>query len=74
MDNQFPALTKDIKGGIRVGDELKKLYGFKYGNPKFNRKLSDGREEYMLYEQSDDHVYLIVKNGIIEQISCSYMD
>ena len=66
--NRFAALTKDIEGGIRVGDKLSKLDNFKYGKPvevKYGLQPNDGSVKYALFESSDFPVYLFVKNGVI---------
>ena len=65
---RFAALTKYIKGGIRVGDKLSKLDNFKYGKPveaKYGLQPNDGSVKYALFESSDFPVYLFVKNGVI---------
>ena len=65
---RFAALTKYIKGGIRVGDKLSKLDNFKYGKPveiKYGFKLEKGVIKYALFSESDEPVFLLVKDGII---------
>ncbi|MCI1640304.1 MAG: hypothetical protein LKI42_03390 [Bacteroidales bacterium] len=70
-DRRFAALTLDIDGGIRVGDPLSKLDNFKYGKPQYINTDEEG-ENYLIYPKHDDHVYLIVKKGIIIKIYYSY--
>ena len=68
---RFAALTKYIKGGIRVGDKLSKLDNFKYGKPveiKYGFKPEKGVIKYALFSESDEPVFLLVKNGIITVI------
>ena len=68
---RFAVLTKDIKGGIRVGDKLSKLDSFKYGKPvevKYGIAPPKGCTKYALFEGTDYPVFLLVKNGIIELI------
>ena len=65
---RFAALTKYIKGGIRVGDKLSKLDNFKYGKPveiKYGFKPEKGVIKYALFSESDEPVFLLVKDGII---------
>ncbi|MGP1393468.1 MAG: hypothetical protein ACTTK1_05820, partial [Candidatus Cryptobacteroides sp.] len=65
---RFAALTKYIKGGIRVGDKLSKLDNFKYGKPveiKYGFKPEKGVIKYALFLESDEPVFLLVKDGII---------
>ena len=65
---RFAVLTKDIKGGIRVGDKLSKLDSFKYGKPveiKYGFKPEKGVIKYALFSESDEPVFLLVKDGII---------
>lgn len=69
VDNRFPALTKEVTGGIRVGDELKK--NDIYGKMVFARKNENGEDVYMLSD-SDDPFILIVKDNIIVRIVCDY--
>ena len=61
-DSMFTALTTDIEGGLKVGDNISRLDDFKYGKPK------QYRNQYMLYWHCDCPVYLIVENGIIKGI------
>ena len=71
---RFAALTKYIKGGIRVGDKLSKLDHFKYGKPvevKYGLQPNDGSVKYALFETSDFPVLLYVKGGIIIVINYS---
>ena len=66
--SRFAALTKYIKGGIRVGDKLSKLDNFKYGKPveiKYGFKPEKGVIKYALFSESDEPVFLLVKDGII---------
>ena len=68
---RFAALTKYIKGGIRVGDKLSKLDNFKYGKPveiKYGFKPEKGVIKYALFSESDEPVFLLVKDGIITVI------
>ena len=68
---RFAVLTKDTKGGIRVGDKLSKLDNFKYGKPvevKYGISPPKGCTKYALFEGTDYPVFLLVKNGIIELI------
>ena len=70
--NRFAALTKDIEGGIRVGDKLSKLDNFKYGKPveaKYGTPPEPGVVKYALFSHCDCIVYLYVKDGIIIRIS-----
>ncbi len=69
VDNRFPALTKELTNGIRVGDEFKKID--KYGKMVFTMKDENGNDVYMLSD-SDDPFILIVKNSIIVRIACDY--
>ena len=65
---RFATLTKYIKGGIRVGDKLSKLDNFKYGKPveiKYGFKPEKGVIKYALFSESDEPVFLLVKDGII---------
>ena len=69
---RFAALTKYIKGGIRVGDKLSKLDNFKYGKPveaKYGTPPEPGVLKYALFDPSDFIVYLYVKSGVIIAIS-----
>ena len=69
---RFAALTKDIKGGIRVGDKLSKLDNFKYGKPveaKYGTPPGPGVVKYALFSHCDCIVYLYVKGGIIVGIN-----
>lgn len=54
------AFTKQIKGGLRVGDSLSKLDDFKYGKPVY---IEEG--VYHLFEASDNPVTLFVSSGVI---------
>jgi len=67
-DNRFSALTKFIKGGVRVGDKISKLDNIKYGKPVPEKPNKDGTTWYDLWESSYDPVYLLVKDGIILRI------
>ena len=72
---RFAALTKYIKGGIRVGDKLSKLDNFKYGKPveaKYGTPPEPGVVKYALFSHCDCIVYLYVKDGII--ISINYVE
>ena len=65
-DSHFSAFTCHIEGGLHVGDPLRKLNGFRYGDPEYREP---GR--YNLFPTSDNPVYLIVSNGIITGIDYS---
>ncbi|MCI1640308.1 MAG: hypothetical protein LKI42_03410 [Bacteroidales bacterium] len=71
-DRRFAALTLDIDGGIRVGDPLSKLDNFKYGKPQYMKDYENGDKQYSVYNHRDDHVYLMVKDGIIVAILYDY--
>ena len=65
---RFAALTKYIKGGIRVGDKLSKLDNFKYGKPIKARETlqpDDGSVTYVLFYNTDCPLYLDTKDGKI---------
>ena len=67
-DNRFSALTKFIKGGVRLGDKISKLDNIVYGKPKFLNKMEDGKLRYVLWESSYDPVYFHIKDGVILKI------
>ena len=65
---RFAVLTKDIKGGIRVGDKLSKLDNFKYGKPIKAREAlqpNDGSVTYVLFYNTDFPLYLNTEDGKI---------
>ena len=65
---RFAVLTKDIKGGIRIGDKLSKLDNFKYGKPIKAREAlqpDDGSVTYVLFYNTDCPLYLDTKDGKI---------
>ena len=68
---RFAALTKYIKGGIRVGDKLSKLDNFKYGKPIKAREAlqpNNGNVKYVLFYNTDCPLYLNAKDGKITLI------
>ena len=67
-DKRFAALTKFIKGGVRLGDKISKLDNIKYGKPVPEKPNKDGTTWYDLWESSYDPVYFHVKDGIILRI------
>ncbi|MCI1785694.1 MAG: hypothetical protein LKI59_06110 [Bacteroidales bacterium] len=71
-DRRFAALALDIDGGIRVGDPLSKLDNFKYGKPQYVKDYENGDKQYSVYNNCDDHVYLMVRDGIIVAILYDY--
>ena len=73
-DKRFAALTKFIKGGVRVGDKISRLDNIIYGKPKFLNKMPDGKSRFVLWETSYDPVYFHVKDGIILCIVYNYLD
>ena len=70
-DSRFAVLTKDIKGGIRVNDEFKKMSSYKYGKMYYQETDSKGNDVYMLSDTEDPFI-MVVKNGIIVSIHCDY--
>ncbi len=78
--NQFRVLTKDIEGGIKVGDLLSKMENCKYGMPKLadwlnkRENLQDGCTRYYYNPNGDADSYVIigVRDGIIKWISFDY--
>lgn len=64
-DAEFSTLTNHIQGGLRINDSLSKLDGFIYGVPK---PYEDG---YILFEDSDNPIYLLVEESIIVGIDYS---
>ena len=66
-DPRFIALKKLTDTGIKVGDSLFELNDFKYGKPTFHQE-----GKYVLFEESDTPVYLLVEDEII--IGIDYHD
>lgn len=60
------ALTKHLKGGLKVGDSLSRLNSFAYGRPK---PYKEGC--HILFYTSDNPVYLLVDGGIITGVDYS---
>ena len=74
---RFAVLTKDIKGGIRVGDKLSKLDNFKYGKPIKAREAlqpNDGSVTYVLFYNTDFPLYLNTEDGKITIIHYCELD
>ena len=65
-DTKFSTITNHILGGLKINDSLSKLDNFAYGVPK------PYQEGYILFYNSDNPMYLLVKEGII--IGIDYSD
>lgn len=72
-DSAYAALTLIVSGGIKVGDKLSKLDGFRYGKPVVAEWMRPFGyyTPYVLFPERDGKVYLFVRDGIIEKISYS---
>lgn len=71
FDRRFAVLTKELKDGIRVGDNLEKMSSYKQGKMCYRETDSDGNDVYMLSE-TDVIFILVVKNYVIVSIICDY--
>jgi hypothetical protein len=57
--NKFRVFTKQIEGGIKVGDPISKIYKIKGASPTFtadsDRNRSLGDNYYMIFQGTDDY-------------------
>jgi hypothetical protein len=71
-DSRFAAWTLSVDGGVRVGDNLSKIYEIKDGDPVRTEDVDkDGSVQYKIYPKTDSPAYICVKDGKITWISYS---